>query len=58
MQVRRPFAWLNSRMYVQRPNPELEVVESPSSTETVLDTFAEVQQVWHPFRRRYDLFLR
>lgn len=24
----------------------------------VLDTFSEVQQRWHPWRRRYDLFLR
>ena len=23
-----------------------------------MDTFAEVQQRWHPWRRRYDLFLR
>jgi hypothetical protein len=26
--------------------------------EPVLDTFAEVQQRWHLWRRRYDLFLR
>jgi hypothetical protein len=57
--VRRPFAWINSRMYVQRPNPGQEAVETTtSSSEAVLDTFAEVQQIWHPFRRRYDLFLR
>lgn len=24
----------------------------------VLDTFSEVQQRWHLWRRRYDLFLR
>ncbi|KIK63604.1 hypothetical protein GYMLUDRAFT_40653 [Collybiopsis luxurians FD-317 M1] len=56
--VRRPFAWINSRMYVQRPNPGQEVAQAPSSNEAVLDTFAEVQQIWHPFRRRYDLFMR
>ncbi|KAF5391829.1 hypothetical protein D9757_001799 [Collybiopsis confluens] len=56
--VRRPFAWINSRMYVQRPNPGQEVIQTSSSSEAVLDTFAEVQQIWHPFRRRYDLFLR
>ena len=27
-------------------------------TEPELDTFGEVQQVWHLWRRRYDLFLR
>ncbi len=26
--------------------------------EPVLDTFAEAQQIWHLWRRRYDLFLR
>lgn len=26
--------------------------------EPVLDSFAEVQQRWHLWRRRYDLFLR
>ncbi|KAJ4001486.1 Scramblase-domain-containing protein [Lentinula boryana] len=53
--VRRPFAWINSRMYVQRPHTGQEVAEGSPA---VLDTFSEVQQIWHPFRRRYDLFLR
>lgn len=26
--------------------------------EPILDTFGEVQQIWHPWRRKYDLFLR
>ncbi|KAI9065122.1 Scramblase [Trametes sanguinea] len=26
--------------------------------EPILDTFAEVQQRWHPWRRKYDLFIR
>ncbi|TEB35939.1 Scramblase-domain-containing protein [Coprinellus micaceus] len=53
--VRRPFAWINSRMYVQR----LQDYDSYSPEgEPVLDTFAEVQQVWHIWRRRYDLFLQ
>ena len=50
-QIRRPFSWINSRMFVQRPR------DIPEG-ELVLDTFAEVQQEWHPWRRRYDLFLR
>ncbi|KAG8217391.1 Scramblase [Butyriboletus roseoflavus] len=49
--IRRPFSWINSRMFVQRPR------DTPEG-ELVLDTFAEVQQEWHPWRRRYDLFLR
>lgn len=52
--LRRPFSWINSRMYVQRFADE----ENTSAHEPVLDTFAEVQQIWHPWRRRYDLFLQ
>lgn len=39
-------------MFVQRLN------EYTPKGEPVLDTFAEVQQQWHLWRRRYDLFLR
>ncbi|KAF7793094.1 hypothetical protein EIP86_004201 [Pleurotus ostreatoroseus] len=53
--LRRPFAWINSRMYVQRLK---DYKEYDDSGEPVLDTFAEVQQRWHLWRRRYDLFLR
>ncbi|KAF8742743.1 hypothetical protein AX14_002545 [Amanita brunnescens Koide BX004] len=53
--VRRPFAWINSRMYVQKvKHPDRKL----STGEPVLDTFGEVQQIWHPWRRRYDAFLR
>lgn len=54
-QIRRPFAWINSRMYVQRLK---DFSEYTLGGEPVLDTFAEVQQVWHPWRRRYNLFIR
>ncbi|KAG2020442.1 hypothetical protein CC2G_005783 [Coprinopsis cinerea AmutBmut pab1-1] len=53
--LRRPFAWINSRMYVQRLD---NYDHYTSNEEPVLDTFAEVQQIWHPWRRQYDLFLR
>ncbi|KZT28484.1 Scramblase-domain-containing protein [Neolentinus lepideus HHB14362 ss-1] len=53
--VRRPFAWINSRMFVQRLNKYSEYTEDG---DPVLDTFGEVQQRWHPWRRRYDVFLR
>ncbi|KAL0947421.1 hypothetical protein HGRIS_013533 [Hohenbuehelia grisea] len=53
--LRRPFAWINSRMFVQRLK---HLNEYTSEGEPILDTFAEVQQLWHPWRRRYDLFLR
>ena len=31
---------------------------TPAEDEPVLDAFAEVQQRWHLWRRRYDLFIR
>lgn len=42
-------------MYVQRLR---EGYEYTREGEPVLDTFSEVQQRWHAYRRRYDLFLR
>ncbi|CDO72866.1 hypothetical protein BN946_scf185002.g51 [Trametes cinnabarina] len=53
--LRRPFAFINSRMYVQRLK---DFNTYTPEGEPVLDTFAEVQQRWHPWRRKYDLFLR
>ncbi|KAI0035724.1 Scramblase-domain-containing protein [Vararia minispora EC-137] len=53
--LRRPFSWINSRMYVQRLHNYHDYTRDG---EPVLDTFAEVQQVWHPWRRCYDLFLK
>ncbi|KAG2139334.1 Scramblase-domain-containing protein [Suillus clintonianus] len=53
--IRRPFAWINSRMFVQRLK---DLDEYTPEGEPVLDTFAEVQQEWHLWRRRYHLFLR
>ncbi|KAI0957426.1 hypothetical protein AcW1_005822 [Taiwanofungus camphoratus] len=53
--LRRPFAFINSRMYVQRLKG---LDEYTPEGEPILDTFAECQQQWHLWRRRYDLFLR
>ncbi|ETW85743.1 hypothetical protein HETIRDRAFT_470895 [Heterobasidion irregulare TC 32-1] len=53
--IRRPFDWINSRMFVSRLK---DLHEYTVDKEPVLDTFAEVQQRWHLWRRRYDLFLR
>lgn len=53
--IRRPFSWINSRMFVQRPQDS----QTPESHDKqVLDTFAEVQQEWHLWRRKYNLFLK
>lgn len=53
--LRRPFAFINSRMFVQRLK---DYSSYTPEGEPVLDTFAEVQQRWHLWRRRYDVFLR
>jgi len=53
--IRRPFAWINSRMFVQQLK---DLDNYTTEGEPILDTFAEVQQRWHLWRRRYDLFLR
>ncbi|KAI0065482.1 Scramblase-domain-containing protein [Artomyces pyxidatus] len=53
--IRRPFDWINSRMYVQRLK---DFHEYAPDGQPVLDTFAEGQQRWHLWRRRYDLFIR
>lgn len=42
-------------MFVQRLNEKAPYTDEGKP---VLDTFAEVQQQWHLWRRRYDLFLR
>jgi len=52
--LRRPFSWINSRMYIQRMK---EGSGFTTEGDLVLDTFAEAQQRWHLWRRRYDLFL-
>jgi hypothetical protein len=43
-------------MFVQRLKDLLD--RTAAEGEPVLDTFAEVQQRWHLWRRRYDLFIR
>lgn len=41
-------------MFVQK----IKNADTDAASPTVLDTFGEVQQRWHLWRRRYDLFLR
>jgi len=53
--IRRPFSWINSRMFVQRP---IDYLARTPEGQLVLGTFAEVQQEWHLWKRRYNLFLR
>ncbi|KAF8301454.1 Scramblase-domain-containing protein [Clavulina sp. PMI_390] len=49
LKVNRPFAWINSRTFVQRHVLD----ENAPEEDTVV---GEVQQVWHPWRRKYNLF--
>lgn len=42
-------------MFVQRLK---DLSDSPHEADPVHETFGEVQQIWHLWRRRYDLFLR
>ncbi|KAG9295059.1 hypothetical protein G9A89_017853 [Geosiphon pyriformis] len=43
LKIRRPFAWINSRLFVTTDDENL---------------IGEVQQQWHLWRRRYNLFVR
>jgi hypothetical protein len=53
--MRRPFAWLTSRMYVER----LKDFQTYTLEERpVLETIGEAHQKWHLWRRRYELFLK
>jgi len=49
LKVYRPFAWINSRTFVQRHVLD----DAEKGKETVV---GEVQQMWHLWRRRYNLF--
>ena len=43
-------------MFIQRLKNSSD--PAPTEDKPVLDSFAEVQQQWHLWRRRYDLFIR
>lgn len=47
LKVYRPFAWINSRTFVQRH------VLDAAEEDTVI---GEVQQQWHLWRRKYNVF--
>lgn len=49
-QIRRPFSWINSRIYIS----------TPSSTESEADetVIGEAQQEFHVWRRRYHHFVK
>ncbi|KZV84077.1 Scramblase [Exidia glandulosa HHB12029] len=56
--MRRPFSWINSKMYVQHQAFSAEPDTLREEQEPTLETFGVIQQRWHLWRRRYQLFLR
>lgn len=53
--IHRPFSWINSRLFVQRKLSE--VNEKTGEEETSLVNLGVARQEWHPWRRKYHLFL-
>lgn len=56
--MRRPFSFINSRMYVQHQKFDAEPQAFQDEHESSLETFGVVQQRWHLWRRKYDLYLK
>lgn len=71
-QVRRPFAWINSRIYVCTPADTTSLTPSTSSASSTPAAFSEplppsqvpedkiigeTQQIWHLYRRQYEHFI-
>jgi hypothetical protein len=50
VQIRRPFALINSRMFVHAQESQLDGSHDSSMI------VGEVQQEWHPWRRKYNVF--
>lgn len=64
-QVRRPFAWINSRIFVCTPTPSSYAAvpavagELPQAPISVVEdqVIGETHQIWHLYRRQYEHFL-
>lgn len=57
--IRRPFSWINSRIYVATPSAHTSLDGSSSSAvESGEEVIGEAQQEWHLYRRRYNQFVR
>ena len=50
IQIRRPFALINSRMYVHAQESQM------SGSDEARMIVGETQQEWHPWRRKYNVF--
>jgi hypothetical protein len=49
LRIRRPYSWINSRIYVSTPSEN-----DDEAGETVI---GEAQQEWHLYRRKYNHFV-
>lgn len=60
LRVNRPFAWINSRTMVSRPIDDTTMLDNAEKRREGEDEeraiVGEVQQVWHLWRRRYNIF--
>lgn len=55
--IRRPFTWINSTAYIYAVRSDYPVgYGAPQDSDVEL--IGEVQQRWHLYKRRYELFLR
>ncbi len=57
LMIRRPFTWINSTAHIYAVREDYPVGYG-APQEGDLELIGEVQQRWHLYRRRYELFLR
>ncbi|KAI5474574.1 scramblase family protein [Pseudohyphozyma bogoriensis] len=52
LRIRRPFSWINSRIFISVPSPD------GTDTEANERVIGEAQQEWHLYRRKYNQFVK
>lgn len=57
LMIRRPFTWINSKSSIYAVRASFPAGQG-APQEQDLELIGEVQQRWHLYRRRYELFLR
>ncbi|KAN0064916.1 hypothetical protein ACQY0O_001973 [Thecaphora frezii] len=55
--IKRPLTWINSKASVYAVRSDYPIAYGPPRDEDLM-LIGEVQQRWHLYRRKYDLFLR
>lgn len=58
--IRRPFSWINSRIYVATPSSSTSLSggDQTAAVQAGEEIIGEAQQEWHLYRRRYNQFVR